>query len=84
MYALGHAWRDVEKELPHGWVMAGVMRRTDVPFMVDADDEVYVAIAVKEGEQALGPVPEVRGGGGNPVAALYDLRMKVREVRNES
>ena len=80
-YSLGPAWAAVESELPDGWVVAGVMRRADVPFMVDADNEVYIAIAVKEGANALGPVPEVRASGGNPTSALYALRLSVREAR---
>lgn len=81
---LGEAWSQCELELPEGWVIGGVLMRADIAFVTEGEKELYFAIAVQIEGMPLGPVPEVRGSGDNPTAALIGLASELRALQSKS
>lgn len=78
---VGTLWKALMASMPPGWVFAGVMRRADAEFLPENSEMTWVAVATKEGNLSLGPVPTLEGQGSNAPGAMGRLLVAVSELK---
>ena len=76
-------WDAINANLLPGWVFGGIMRRHDAEFLAEGTEDIWFAVAAKEGNLALGPVPVIQAGGPTPTAAMSSLMRQLADMRNK-